>query len=531
MTSRQRLFEDCDALSGFHEIEVDRLGPFVWTNSTFTTRLCRSGQYAIMHLCYYGEQGVLSVRTPHALVDQVSLCQGWHRYAVKLGDAKSGELFEWTVSPVIAVDDDARQLGVMIRHLELTNDSHRAMMITKSQGNRKLNQLEYLEGKTILDSVPVMLRVNMEVRCNIPETSQACVYCAWDWAKDLERGSPAFKLNTLNQLGDFYDCADEINDCSIGEPAMNKDFGQIVAQLDRDGKPLSLTSNGQLFTPNRRREMLGRDLTVYVSLDSATPQGYLRYRNDRFNDLVSNLTALCQEKKQHSDLPRVHVSFITMRSNIEQMPDFFALMSRIGVDQVKLRTLYLDENVNPVVMNNGYRFDYAAEMLSPEELSATAARGRQLAQEYGVSTYVESEQFSQDVGGTNAPLCSEPWKTLYVLQRGVMPCCYATEPIANWDEQRGRPLDEFLGEVFNSPKYQEIRSELAAGRLAEYCRNTPSCPILKQQLNDQSLSAPLNSLQRQIFADPSTYNVSLPGEQVQLRIIRDDRQVPQDAPT
>jgi hypothetical protein len=159
--------------------------------------------------------------------------------------------------------------------------------------------------------------------------------------------------------------------------------------------------------------------------------------------------------------------------------------------------------------------------LNPEELSATAALGRRLAHEHGISTYVEFDQFAAEDGGAGAPLCSEPWTTLYVLQRGIMPCCYATEPIATWDQQNGRPLNEFLSEVFNSPQYQEIRGELAAGRLAEYCQNTPSCPILKQQLYDKSLSAPINSLQRQMFAEPSACGSSPSDAMTQLRIIRD----------
>jgi MoaA/NifB/PqqE/SkfB family radical SAM enzyme len=503
------MFADCEALSGFYDAESDEFGAFVWTQGTFETRLRRDGRFALLHLCYYSEHGILAVRTPRGLVDQVPLCRGWHTCVARLEGASADDVIEWIVAPVIAVENDARLLGVMLRNVELTDDERRSTLIADSQRNRRLNQLEFHGGKTVLKSVPARLRVNMEVRCNIPETSQACTYCAWDWAKDRERGSPAFGLETPEQLGDFYRCVDEVHDCSIGEPAMNKDFGRIVAQIDRDGKQLSLTSNGQLFTPKRRREVLGRDLIVYVSLDSATAAGYARYRNDRFDDLVSNLEALCREKKQHANLPRVHVSFITMRSNVEELPEFFALMGRIGVDQVKLRMLYLDENVAPVVVNNGYRFDYAAEILSAEELAATAQLGRQLGREHAISTYMEFDQFAAEDSSARAPLCSEPWTTMYVLRRGIMPCCYATEPIATWDQQRGRPLDEFLGEVFNSPQYQEIRGELAAGRLARYCLNTPSCPILKQQLHDTPLAAPLNSLQRQMLAAPTVCGSSL----------------------
>ncbi len=503
------MFADCDVAGGFHEQETDEFGAFTWTKGAFAIRLRRGSHFAILRLCYYGEDGVLSVRAA-GQVDQVSLSRGWQTYVARLGNATAGDVIECSVSPVVTVAGDSRELGIMLRRIELTDDDERARSIDESQRNRRLNQSEFHQGRTVLASLPPRLRVNMEVRCNIPETSRACAYCAWDWAKDQERGSPAFGLSTLEQLGDFYRRTDEVNDCSIGEPAMNKDFGRIVDQIDRDGKQISLTSNGQLFTPKRRREVLGKDMIVYVSIDSATAAGYARYRNDRFDDLISNLEALCREKKQHEDLPRVHVSFITMRSNIEELPEFFALMSRIGVDQVKLRMLYLDENVEPVVINGDYRFDYAAEILSDAELAATAALARRLVREHGLSTYVEFDQFAAEDNVAARTLCSEPWTTLYVLRRGIMPCCYATRPIATWDEQRGRPLDQFLNDVFNGPEYQEIRRELAAGRLADYCLNTPSCPILRDQLHQAAVTAPLNSLQRQVLSAPSACGAELP---------------------
>ena len=60
-----------------------------------------------------------------------------------------------------------------------------------------------------------------------------------------------------------------------------------------------------------------------------------------------------------------------------------------------------------------------------------------------------------------------------------MPCCYGVEPLATWDQQEDRSVGEFLGDIFNGETLTEIRSELAAGRLAQYCLNTPSCPIVK----------------------------------------------------
>ena len=494
------MLHDVDILAGFHAVEHDDRGPFLWTEGEFEIRLIRAARFARLTLCYYGDEGTLSVRSARGLANSVPLCRGWHECAVSLGGAAAGEIIQCQVTPIVRVPTDTRELGVMLRDVELFDDDRSFELLSKSRSNLQVNQGEYREGRTVLSSLPPALRVSIETRCNIPETSQACVYCSWDFSKEAERGSSAFTLDTFDELGDFYDSAIEIIDCSVGEPTMNKEFGAIVAQADRDGKQFSLTTNGQLLTPRLRREIVGRNVLVHVSIDSATAAGYARYRNDRFDDVIANLTALCREKKAHRDLPRVYVSFIAMRSNVAELPAFVALMKQVGVDEIKMRSLNLDDHVTPVSVKNGYRFDYADEVLTMDELARVAQEPRALARQHGVAMYVEWEQFVVDVAQPGGPACDEPWRTMWFLRRGIMPCCYATEPIARWEDRDGRPLAEFLRDVFNGPAFQDIRGELAAGRLSEYCRNTPSCPILKRKQQQGLIQTQQNAYQRRALA-------------------------------
>lgn len=123
------------------------------------------------------------------------------------------------------------------------------------------------------------------------------------------------------------------------------------------------------------------------------------------------------------------------------------------------------------VENNGYLFDYAAETLSQSELTALSPVIRQLADAHEVRTYIDWDEFeAPEQHASGEPICAEPWKTLYVLNRGILPCCYARQPLATWQEQGDRSLDDLLRDVVNSEAYQTIRSELAAGRLPHYCR-------------------------------------------------------------
>lgn len=75
------------------------------------------------------------------------------------------------------------------------------------------------------------------------------------------------------------------------------------------------------------------------------------------------------------------------------------------------------------------------------------------------------------LGGEHRPACLEPWKSMYILRRGVLPCCYGGKPIAQMEEYR---------EAWNSPLMQGIRGELLQGRFHDYCLRSPACPIVRK---------------------------------------------------
>jgi len=82
------------------------------------------------------------------------------------------------------------------------------------------------------------------------------------------------------------------------------------------------------------------------------------------------------------------------------------------------------------------------------------------------------------LGRERKPACTEPWKSLYILRRGVFPCCYGGEPIA--------PMEQYR-EAWNSPLMQGIREELAAGRFHTYCLRSAACPIIRKSEQSDAL--------------------------------------------
>ena len=103
-------------------MERDAMGSFAWTGPSFRIRLRRNAQFAHLKLCYYGAWGTLAIQSSHGPDQQVPIHRGWHDCVLPLHAAQAGDELEWRVAPLMPVAGDTRNLGVMIREVELFDD-------------------------------------------------------------------------------------------------------------------------------------------------------------------------------------------------------------------------------------------------------------------------------------------------------------------------------------------------------------------------------------------------------------------------
>jgi hypothetical protein len=94
---------------------------------------------------------------------------------------------------------------------------------------------------------------------------------------------------------------------------------------------------------------------------------------------------------------------------------------------------------------------------------------------------VETKDLENDIGESGMPLCREPWENLYILRRGILPCCYGN-PI-------GYSFSEYA-KAWNSPEIQEIREYLSRGKLSPYCMECLGCPIVQRYFAENPLENP-----------------------------------------
>jgi MoaA/NifB/PqqE/SkfB family radical SAM enzyme len=529
LTAAEVTFSD-----GFYEEERDDTQAFRWMAERGRLTFAPDAEPRFLEFWAFSEFHDLSqsLRAEPA-ADAYPLVHGWSPVSM---DVPAGvdrlDLAVTKVFPPAYYPADHRTLAVRLRAARLHKDAERHAIVRRQFDNAVRNVAETLAARTALDSTPTSLGIDMYGVCNV---KPPCVYCEWDFNKELEgeHVTTPFSRDTLREWGPFFDNAVSLVNCSIGEPFMMKNIDDLLDAFGNGGKLLEMTTNGQILTERNIQKLVGRPILLYISLDAATPLTYSRLRNDRFEPILANLRRLIAAKGGRGGFPKVHLVFMPMRCNVHELDDFVRLCADLGVDRLILRPL----NYSPAAALNwdrgGYRFEYQKELLPFEELVRVSGRAARLARELGVDLSDQmdfggtmrelfQEEFDKgasevatvpgaavapapaasaplapavaeppaaaapepaplpSLGGERLPACLEPWKSLYILRRGVLPCCYGGRPIA--------PMEGYR-DAWNSPLMQDIRGELLAGRFHDYCLASPACPIVRKSAEAHALPA------------------------------------------
>jgi MoaA/NifB/PqqE/SkfB family radical SAM enzyme len=465
-----------------------------------------------------------------------ALAEGWMQHSVIVpAGATACELALNKPFPRAFYPTDERTLGVRVREPLLHADGERHEHVARQHENARLNRREMLDRQVRLESTPPMLGIDMYGVCNVKPPCVYCEW-DWNKQLEGEHVDSPFDLETLAEYGAFFDNSHQLINCSIGEPFMMKEFDALLETFGRQGKLLELTTNGQILTDRNIERLVGRSIDLYVSLDAGTPETYAKVRNDRFEPILENLKRLGKAKGGRGGLPRISLVFMPMAVNQHELEDFVTIAADLEVDRMVLRPLNDSDSINLTWERQEYKFYYQRELLPVKRLAEISAEAARLAAEHRVplsdqmdfggapQSFAEAfdpaeEDGAQPIeyagqsanddsvpaqdpvriqdqgsaqetgpqvvapdpaadeplpslGAEREPICMEPWRSLYILRRGIMPCCYGGEPIGDFTSYR---------EAWNGQEIVEIRESLAAGRFHGYCLNSPACPIVRKR--------------------------------------------------
>jgi pyruvate-formate lyase-activating enzyme len=315
------------------------------------------------------------------------LMKGWNKYTLALPDVSGDLVLTLRVdklTPAASHPIDLRDLGIRVGALAFHDDDARQERELFIQENLARSQRELQEGATVLTSFPSSLGVDLYGKCNI---SPACVYCLWDRMKDLEGANVNAVIDdrTLESYGPFFSSVLTLVNCSFGEPLLHPRLEQILDLIERHGKTVELSSNGQAFTARTVRALSGRPVHLYVSLDAASAETYARLRNEQWDEILSGLLFLREARRRGGGRPLLNMVFMPMRANRQDLEAYFKLCRLVEADALVLRPLLRLEDPDIVTERGGYRFDYERELLGRDELETILVDAGRFAEQYDVN--------------------------------------------------------------------------------------------------------------------------------------------------
>ncbi|HVB38745.1 MAG TPA: hypothetical protein VND92_09420, partial [Vicinamibacterales bacterium] len=210
---------------GFYDAERDALDTFQWMGSSGRLSFAPSAGERYLELAVLSEFHDLSqelIVEGSGGAQRFALVGGWQRLPVTVApgvghlDLQTNKIFPGGYYPA-----DSRVLAVRVRPPLLHGDAPRHAQIARQYRNAVANLREMLDGRRELASTPVSLGIDLHGACNV---KPPCVYCEWDFNKKLEGDDvdTPFTLETLKEFGPYFDNAESLVNCSIGEPFMMK---------------------------------------------------------------------------------------------------------------------------------------------------------------------------------------------------------------------------------------------------------------------------------------------------------------------
>lgn len=317
------------------------------------------------------------------------------------------------------------------------------MYETTRVANSQLNIHEFEQGKLALESYPQVLFIELTENCNF-----SCGMCR-SAGKFQKEKNMSWDLFT-RVADELFPYAKIVDLRGWGESTILRDFREFVDYGLGYGCQFRLVTNLSLENDELWKYLVDNGFVLAASFDAASPDTFkkLRHGSDYYR-IVNNLR-LISNRIAHSRNENATLSLIVTVQGVAlgEMAEIVKMASDFGVSQIHFQSVTLPSD-------------------DPENLSNYADRLPQVYQniiELGTTFGIETRfntSLVESLANTEAAAkrCTHPWMYFYVNHQGEVSFC---------DHLIGIPAKEYLigdlrqssfKEIWNSPKYQELRRQ------------------------------------------------------------------------
>jgi MoaA/NifB/PqqE/SkfB family radical SAM enzyme len=261
---------------------------------------------------------------------------------------------------------------------------------------------------------------------------------------------------------------------------MNPRFFDMVKYAVARGVKVSTVSNLTLLNERRAAALVASGLErLHVSVDGATAATYERIRvRSKLDKVVRNLGLLEEARtRAGTDRPRLHMTTVIMRQNLEELPDLVRFAHRWAVERLWVQHLCHDFGEESLPAHYRPMREFVQDQTLVEEDEARVRHwfdeAQSVASELGLDLRLPRVRPRPHPAGTpGRKRCSWPWDQAYVSYQGLaMPCCMVSTPDrANF----GDVFERGMHAVWNDPSFEAFRARLDSDDPPDLCR---SCAV------------------------------------------------------
>jgi len=335
--------------------------------------------------------------------------------------------------------------------------------------NKKLNQLEIEQKKTILQSKVTSMVVTLTTRCNL-----SCIMCEeikipWDIPE-----------RTTKEIIALFPYLEQI--IWQGGEVLILDYFKDFLEEARKHPHLyqSIITNGLAITDELLPMLVRDNMELTFSIDAATKQLYESIRRKANFDLLLENIKLVNAARKRQQLTnmsfRMHV--VVMNSNYHELEKFIDFAKEHGFDGLHLMPIWgnIEGEENIFLHKNKKALDYIKDNI---------ARVEEKARHYQINL-LNSLPFSgnhHEQSKDNAPskpevrlLCHMPWRRMVINPAGyVCPACHCRKMAGNVSENT-------LNEIWNNAGMQAYRQKVVDGDYGDLCNPDCARGIISEEL-------------------------------------------------
>ena len=246
-------------------------------------------------------------------------------------------------------------------------------------------------------------------------------------------------------MGELKDYLLSVYLTNYGEPLLNKDLFNMISYNKVNGVKTVIATNGHFLTKSNVKKILDSGLEdITVALDGIDQKTLVKYRkNANFKTVYNGIKHLVSERnKVHSNL-KIHLQFIVMKHNEDQIDNMREIVKKLGVDSLYIKTLWVKEkkHIDLYLPHNKIYRRYLIE-------------GGNLIWK-----------------GSHKKGCSKLWTESVINWNGnVVPCCYDFyENLA-----MGNVFENSFMNIWNGEKYIQLRKNVLNSKYSLLiCKDCP----------------------------------------------------------